>query len=1135
MLASASNLPGLVLGATKPVRSESFNRQKSTSTSQKSPYAIPDGNNNRNKSFNSHGGSSAPGVSPDWDEAKDDESIQRRTHSFKRAMRFQPVYSQDLTDIVPTDVPMIDDNSGGKAGEVPATPGHRHVSNSTKNNHQDQARKEGKALNGYRDGSSPSDSEDSSDTDNNQRHVRKGRKDRNNKLGMYSSLPALNSLERKPAQKRRPGETKSGMRAKQDLSKSSDSLAGGSDGTGTAETSTSRQYRRRWEGTEAGLQKKVPALHDTYERRSRENLLRKKGKSGADRKSSSGAKLTDWGSVDKLTHGSMSDLSHLKEDPWVKLSDSPAPSPSPHSKNAPLSVTKLANAHYRSHSMSIMQSREWNPGLNSVDLTRPRNYSDVSDIVRKSGKENLDWMVYLKRNQGDQDMRERANSLSQMRPRSRASPCDLSTKPLCDANTRISRSTSLCKDTLKRYSLDLSDKEFPMCVSMPSDAPKQTGTDERAGGVALSNDRQCDKSQSSVDDDVEMVEVNSSRGLSPPKGQSEQCNQPFQFTSIDTAPPSPSPSSNISPGVANPCPTPVTPPAPRTQTTVHQLLSPTSYPPKWPENTQVTPSDPPISPRGDQSLTPTAAEYQISRRPLSPKTAALSAEGERMVAEMERYYEVNSPKTPTLAFKFPSPVPPSPPKTEETISAGSSMNQANINRLSGVSSVSSSSAEGYLYSLREINPNRLSGVSTISTSSYESQNSNSSDSLVGTLKNKLSVWTHKLGGRRSREEDLAHTPSFPTSRESLPSPKALKSHHELHDVLREHSLGSPLIGSRMANTLPVGFEPLLSPSSAANDQTMSSYEFSSKEGTPEPPARFSFPSAAAKQSKESPEVFPASGPVQQSDSGISMYIGDSSNARPRQGKASTLPANLQSLQQFPCDADKMEDRKRRDSASSTDSCDSFYERRLSVAFETSTFQDQGMFGAQEGEPQSPSTPRLGPRKSIREVVQFIEEKFKPHQPQPVEVKRKEPSALIRQRLLSLRANSAYKRRMGSRSVSEDRGRGRERSPESPRIPRPENRSRSFNQFMHRVQPQQNPDAKAQQMERDRNWEVAARREQELASRVAHDQGEERSEGEGSTSMSGSMDRLDQLSTDVNNLVIMRGWVRNLINKFQQIT
>ncbi|KAK7104177.1 uncharacterized protein [Littorina saxatilis] len=1210
---SSASLPGIAasVALTPPdslSRQTSNTSQKST-TSQQTPTRA-DGNNNQSKKASESPEKSAECTafaSPASDE--ESKALQRRAASFKRAVRMQPLFSQDLCD---EDFPVTNDVAGAQRNSDDSQTS-RADTRLSQNGH---SRSNGGGTNAnYTQSSSASNSEGSSDSDGGEeRKLKAGKDAKTSKANMYSSMPALNSLERRPAQKRRPGVTKTGLRAKKDLSISSDALADNADPT--AEASSSRQYRRRWEGADDGMQRKVPALHDAYGRRSRENLLRKKGKVV------SGAKLTNWGSVDKLTKGSMSDLSHLEDDPWEKKSNSPITSP--RSRDAPIILTPTPSTNTYSRSNSMSQSTDWSPGLLTPGQGRPRNLSDVTEVARRPGKENMDWMVYLNRMSDDQVMRERASSFSQVTGRLRSSSNDVMPKALRDSNTNISRSSSLCQDTLKRYSLDLDRRKLSGEGDVPSSASLREGTSksDRSSVIPTPKDQREERLSPPESGDVEMTDVGRLRSSSSPptalSGAFNNTSGPASNLEASSPPLSPYGASGGSMEASSFVP------KPKPRSTVQQRLSPTPVSPRPESNAQhtataysTTPQDLP-SPKADYLLPQRQAEQPPSprhrqQRPLSPQTAALSAEGEKLVAEMERYYEANSPRTPTLAFKFPasphtldlaqadsqayeegdSSSATSPGNQTNSLSPN---NQASINRLSGVSSVSSASNDSYTAGHhyhrnppREVNPNRLSGVSSISTSSYDSQNSNSSDSMVGTLKTKISALTHKLGGKRSKEEEQGHSHShhhhhhhhlpFLGSREGLASPPNPKA--ELREVLREHALGSQHIGSRMANTLPVGFEPLLSPAESPPDQALSSYEYSSKESTPEPHSRFSFPSAVSKNDKAASEALQASGPVQQSDSGICMHSEESGDNRlHRFQKSNTLPADL-SPRQYLADGDALdnESKKRRGSASSTVSVDSFYERRLSVAFE---FQDQGVFADMQSEAEA----KQASRRSIREVVQYIEEKFRPRQPAPVEVKRREPSALIRQRLQSLKDSASYRQRLSNRSVSEDRGRDRERTPDSPRLHRRETRGRSGNQFMHRSRALPEPAASVnpreaeQAIERERKAvakrerellaaakrekdllagrerDMAARRERELAAdreleaavvrereftRRVTDPGRARSvdrmEDGGSSGVSavGSMDRLDQLTPDVDNLVIMRGWVRSLINKFQQIT
>ncbi|RUS85261.1 hypothetical protein EGW08_006962 [Elysia chlorotica] len=150
--------------------------------------------------------------------------------------------------------------------------------------------------------------------------------------------------------------------------------------------------------------------------------------------------------------------------------------------------------------------------------------------------------------------------------------------------------------------------------------------------------------------------------------------------------------------------------------------------------------------------------------------------------------------------------------------------------------------------------------------------------------------------------------------------------------------------------------------------------------------------------------------------------------------------------------------KRNDSCASMDSTDSFYERRLSVAFESDVFGSDPHFNQRSIEsadelptlsyPVASSRPhtlttatttRLTfpltqadaetplSRKSIREYVQSIEEMFKPRSPKVMEVRRREPGEMIRQRLQNLRDQVVY----GSQDSSDERGRGYARSKSQP--------------------------------------------------------------------------------------------------------
>jgi hypothetical protein len=416
---------------------------------------------------------------------------------------------------------------------------------------------------------------------------------------------------------------------------------------------------------------------------------------------------------------------------------------------------------------------------------------------------------------------------------------------------------------------------------------------------------------------------------------------------------------------------------PKERASISKLMSPVPFSRKSPEKTLSPSSQAENISR--EAAQPTAdhltAEPSVPSRgrSMSPQNHALVAEGQKIVAEMEKYSsEIDASSSPVVEYKFPSspeaddsPFSPgivvSPEvsvpvsvsdKTQSGSSSGNS--SADANRLSMGSTMSSASSSDaghtqtyYLHPHHDVNPNRLSGVSSISTSSYESHTSTSSEGLVGVLKTKISAWTHKLGGgagRRYREEEAEFSASrstlaFQQSTTSIghssphPPPEA-----ELRDMLRGHALGSSQLGSRMAR------------SSDYENVVLPSHKIEGKEGDDKPLTKPSVRSAW------------------QSDLDV-LEMG--SSGRHDFHKTSTLPAKLNrqeilDYQQAFGDSGDREDleglynsSQRRESESSAESGDSFYERRFSLALESPRNPDS-----------SQNTPVTSPRrKSIKEVVQ----------------------------------------------------------------------------------------------------------------------------------------------------------------------
>lgn len=946
------------------------------------------------------------------------DSIQLRGSSFKRAMRMKPVTSQDLTFSVPREVALMVDDSQSKP----------------------KSKCESKDSTTGQNDSSPSENGESSDADSDGLHEDSGHsRVGSSKASMYSSMPALNTPPRRSSQQIKSSDASFN---KGDFSKSSDSLSGDGGPATTADAiEAKRQYRRRWEVADDGLNKKVPAFHDTYLRRSRENLIRNRAVRIVD---GQGAKLTNWGSVDKLSHDSLTDLSHLNEDPWVR---------NPHSSSKDSAVfpgksytlpARSAAVKLRTQSMPVAQNNDWSPkGCSSGNLEG-----------LPSSKENLDWLVYLNRNSNDPDIKTRAGSLSRLiGPVSGASDPKLP-NTVKDSNI-VSKSNSLCRDTIKRYSLQLSDKEKNFFLDRPrvtsSEQPKTRTS--KAGGEdealrkgprdAHASSRQQDQVSSDAEQDMEVT------ATSPPasaRHQRSRFSGTTQTTLISSDPATSIPSSASLP--------------------VENVAVPQKH------------SDTP------QGL----AQKSL---PHTSQTDGLSLQEHSMIAEMEKYCETNQP-TPAVG-KFPFHDNSHP--TQQAVSGSEDIN---IKRLSDVSTISSSSNEDSIvlqqgHGHRDPNLNRLSGVSTISTSSYDSMNSNSSDSLVGTLKNKLTALTHKLG-LKHKDDDTQCV----SNKDSCASAASGKPPAELQEVLREHALGSSLIGSRMANTAAVGAKG----DHGQDEEALSLCKFSSQESTSEPSNIFLVDSGL-----NPTEVNGI--PLEQLNHRTSLHSAASGDQTSHK-KAKSLAGSVSCLVQDSGTADMAS--KHHSSCSSLDSGDSFYERRLSVAFESDIFLNSNPYGKSQRETEEEEDrDRVMYGKSIREVVQYIEEKFKPRQLTPREVRRREPSNLIRQRLQSLHNSTVYRPHLSKRSASEDRGRQRDRTPPpvhsaAQRSSRPESRG---NQFMHR--------AHSGHISRGE-----ACKPQEQSDKAKH---EEKTES--------SVNRPEQYHNDTDNLVIMRGWVRSLITKFQQ--
>ncbi|KAH9523052.1 hypothetical protein Btru_065610 [Bulinus truncatus] len=815
-------------------------------------------------------------------------------------------------------------------------------------------------------------------------------------------------------------------------------------------------------GEDSGLSRKVTAFHDSYSKRVAEKaILRNKGLrlpntskhlSAPDSDAQSSAKLTDWNSVDKFTAGSMNDLSHMDEDPWVINTEMT-------SSESSMDMTDSSNT-----SLFL-------PKSTTAVTTRPRGHSDITEMMQLAfSRDNFDWLVYLNRN----SMPAKSNTNTLWSPAS-----------ILDKEIKI--------DALSQNNNTLNHPPY-------ATPPRSFMTTENM------------KRHNYVNDNSRNSYQKKSSGVNAFGGS--------------------------------------------TQTV--KLTKPALF--QVPSLTRSN-STPLATTRPGKSL--------HERRPSSMDVDKLTDESNRMVAEMEEYIS-NSTEEIRSTNKFPTSLPTITVEEEDS------------------------------------NCNRLSVVSSLSASSYESQESSSSDGLVGTLKHKLHVWANHSSGRRDSEHSRSSTlTSDEDEEDNSDDTRPLKSGNtfdpplnirnswresrDLEIVLREHSLGSTSLGSRMAHALPENVSE-----SATTETAIISPTFT--DGTPTNSVQCLVnsglnPSDTSSQNITSLDITP------QSSESLSTSLDHNTALQSDSPSSQTNDLNMQvstttspseyipepvlelsedsSKETTPKFRPKIEKNhfqseqsnlKKESSLESLDSNDSFYERRFSVALDSEVFVDKPVIFKASEEPQAGL-----PRKSIREYVQQIEQKFKPQSPQIFEVKRKEPSAMIRQRLETLRENVMHSRHLSSssRQASEERecSRAKSQPPSQNRKKLPtgfktdnrwnddlkiydlkasssrdsltksleklsksrENLARELNLSKSKENLLFQCDSpKASEHEKDASRFIYITSEHSCNQFIHRAQSN--SDEQEDPSMAQSMTRFDPLTSDVDNLVIMKGWVKALISK-----
>lgn len=601
------------------------------------------------------------------------------------------------------------------------------------------------------------------------------------------------------------------------------------------------------------------------------------------------AKLTNWNSKEKLTQGSMDDLSHLDEDPWVRNSEA-ATSPLGVDEESPTPRSSLSNP------------------------TKSLCHFDVSELMKVSGnKENLDWMVYLNRISPSWSQIQ-----SSQQEDLRVVTSDLEKSPKGQENTEM----------------ESKPPSQNSCVT----PPKNYQTIENS------------KKRNSVDDVSESSGYTSN--LTSRKGNA------FGISPVTVS-----------------------------------IIKPVSFSSRGLIRSNSTPiSD------TEQVFIQRAAE---KGRPVSLDMGRITGDYCRNVAD------TNSSES----MKNPSEI---------------------TNRLPSIR----------IEEEEEANSNRLSVVSSISTSSYdESQSNSSSDGLVGTLKHKLHAWTKQSGIRHDSEvsctstltsddeeqEDI-HTKSSNTFEPAAKNRNSWKEDRQLEIVLRERSLGSSKLGSRMAQPLEQVIDHHRHDSSSRESHSQNICGFSSDDKVFEECEQVSqdqvqhsdsptteaaeepFPPVTTNNDNES-EVYLHNHKLNNSDESsisdsapVKHYVmSEASSDLPKESSKESVPETKENMSASKTTKDNS-DLTRSDSTRSVNSNDSSYERRFSAVFDSDDFIEKSETD-KHNEESSKNVPLS--KKTIREYVKDLEEKFKAQSPKVVEVRRREPGTMIRQRLETLRESALH--------------------------------------------------------------------------------------------------------------------------------
>lgn len=794
-------------------------------------------------------------------------------------------------------------------------------------------------------------------------------------------------------------------------------------------------------------QRHVNAFHDTFSnlRKSQENICDRNGvskpfsltqpkpftstlKNSANLLQSQ-ARLNKWG-PERFTKGSMSDLSHLREDPWVP--------------NKPRSYTESKlTFDATKHALPKQEKSNSKPANKQVgrlsldaDNTRHARTQSFSGDDGSSSKENLDWIVYANR-----------NSL-----------------PVSGfAGEEVSRKYKYCTPPRGSMEPPTSSKD------LVGDIAKTPLHQNLAQSHSTPLSSTSYSSQHGSNREADISNGDSTVSLSVTNTSSETCSSPdiLKEAVFDDS------------------------------SSVEKF---------FPKERKVSRSFSSPEPKRSHKFKRQLHEDRPASADVLGDVNHIE-ESEKLVAEMEHYLKRSSSSSGSVSSsnsKFPTCIPAFEKKVE--------------NR----------------------NCNRDSCLSTGSASSYESTGDLSIDQhqdegLVDSIKSKISNITSKFTGKKLQipESHLSHvnetspqnTPRY--KQEDHPSkishslslrlkPGNQKSGQpDLPTLLREMEPGSQAIGSRMANTDLDDYATFSLPRTQETDT-----EKPKQESRRLHYGRFSNASLIGPKLGQ----IPTTNTKTQSQSETKLYHPATSlkNLNVAQSDSAfsiqSVDIDTSSTEDSPRNGDYQDQNDNSAMPRETGGQDNFYERRFSAVFsnDEEAFRDSAVYCDDiESPPTTVNTETpLSPKVNIKSYVHQLEEKNKQKPPVPMKVRHKEPGAIIKQRMESLVASSEYRNKSSSTSRSISTATSRTHSRCSSRASSEEKQltGSALRDYIDSKFPSVSAGGETTD-------------DSVFGSRTNLACG-------GKLKPAFSTGRLDVLSMDVDNLVIMKGWVKELVRKFQ---